>query len=262
MIQRELEAESLAERCRSEVARVLKRYDWRLIDPQEFARRTEDAVRTGGIESPWAAAINVYCHCLFAACRGDNGEAPQARAFLELQRYLFELSFREVSEIPRDLRLEQVNEALLRIWQRLPAYYKPGAFLAIAAMELRNVLRPWWSRPRPGRERRPWELPPTSIEQVPEQPEDTRDDPVTRAISEELAQQVRACFDEIVRRHPRARQQLEAVWLKYIDDLDDEAISRYLEKPVASIYVLRSRGLSRLRAEPSWQLMARDLGME
>ncbi|MEI7768599.1 MAG: hypothetical protein WCI67_01360 [Chloroflexales bacterium] len=261
MIQHELESENLTERCRSEVARVLSRYDWRLIELQELAHRTEETVRSGVIASPWAAAVNIYCHILYAACRGDDGPSRQERAFLELQRYLFELSFREVADLPHDLRLEQINETLLRIWQRLPVYYKPGAFLAIAAMELRNVMRPWWARPRANRERQPWELPPTPIDQAPEQPGQPGDDPADRAISEELAQSIQDRFNEMLRRHPRARQQLEAVWLKYIAGLDDEMIGRYLQKPVASVHVLRSRGLSRLRAEPSWQRLAQDLGI-
>ncbi len=215
---------------------------------------------TGQIPSPWVAAVNVYCHCLYLACRGDDGPARQERAFLELQRYLFELSFREVADLPPDLRQEQVNETLLRVWKRIPVYHKPGAFLALAAMELRNVMRPWWARPA-NRERQPWEMPPTSIEQAPEQPDGGGDDPDSRAISEELTRQVRDCFDDMLRRYPRARQQLEAVWLKYIGGLSDKAIGEYLEKPIANVHVLRSRGLSRLRAEPSWQQLAKDLGI-
>jgi RNA polymerase sigma factor (sigma-70 family) len=259
MIQREYEAESLMDRCSVEITRVLSRYDWQLLDRQEFVRRTAENMREGQIESPWVAAVNVYCHCLYAACRGDEGPARQERAFIELHRYLHDLSFREVATVPYDLRYDQVNEALLRIWQRMPSYYRPGAFLALAAMELRNVMRPWWSRPR-RRERQPWELPPTSIELIAEQPV-SGDDPGSRAISAELVQQVRSCFDEMLRRYPRARQQLEAVWLKYIDGLSDELIGQHLEKSVASVHVLRSRGLSRLRAEPAWQQLAKDLGM-
>jgi DNA-directed RNA polymerase specialized sigma24 family protein len=259
MIQREFEDESLTERCNAAVAQVLKRYDWRLLEANEFVRRTEDNIRTSAIENPWVAAVNVYCQCLYTTCRGDEGPVRQERAFLELQHYLFEISFREVADIPTDLRWEHVNEALLRIWQRLPAYYKPGAFLALAAMELRNVMRPWWSRQH-GRERQAWELPPTSIDRAMEQP-DAGESPDGRAISKELVQQVRHCFNEMLRRYPRARQQLEAVWLKYIDGLDDESISQYLEKPITGVHVLRSRGLRRLRAEPSWQLLARDLGL-
>jgi DNA-directed RNA polymerase specialized sigma24 family protein len=262
MIQREFEADDLSERCREAVARVLKRYDWRLLDGEELALRAAACVRVGEITDPGKAAVHVYCACLYAACRGDEGPARQERAFIELQRYLYDLSFREVFTLPPDIRLEQINETLLRIWRRLPAYYKPGAFLAVAAMELRNVMRPWWTRPSSGRERRPWEQPPTSIEASSQEIAGESDDaPLQQALSEELSRQVRACFDEALRRNPRARQQLEAVWLKYIAGFDDATIGRYLEKPVTSIHVLRSRGIKRLRAEPCWQQLAQDLGL-
>src|SRR5205085_7885271 len=95
---------------------------------------------------PWAATINIYCQYLYSACTGSEGPERQERGFIELNRYLYELSFREVQDIPVDLREEAVNETLFRIWQKLDHYRKPSAFLSNATFELLNVIRPWWSR--------------------------------------------------------------------------------------------------------------------
>lgn len=250
MTEREIADERLHEQCRAVVARVVQRHGWALLDHVEFARRVAAALAAGDAAEPWPAAVNVYCRCLYTACRGDQGPERQELAFTELHRYLYELSFREVADLAPDLRQDAVNETLLRVWQKLENYYKPGAFLAVAALELRNVLRPWWTR----------KVQPLPLDLIEDQPApDSTDDPLASALRSELRERVRACFDEVLRRQPRARQQLEAVWLKYIVELDDETISAYLSKPVASVHVLRSRGLSHLRAAPAWQLMAQEL---
>jgi DNA-directed RNA polymerase specialized sigma24 family protein len=257
----EYEALDLLAHCRASVQRVQQRNDWQLLDVEEFVHRVIACVRRGDFSDPWKAALNVYCHCLHGACRGDEGPQRQERAFLELQRYLYKLSCRETAGIPAELRKEQINETLLRIWQRLALYRKPGAFLAIAGLELRNVMRTGRVRRLP-REQRPWELPPTSIEAAHEEPTVPQaEDPLALMLDNELSHQVQACFSEALRRHPRARQQIEAVWLKYIAGVDDEAISRYFAKPVASVHVMRSRGLRCLRAQPSWQQLAGELGL-
>ncbi|MCX7791963.1 MAG: hypothetical protein N2378_15080 [Chloroflexaceae bacterium] len=241
------------ERYRQIVTRVMQRFGWQLLSVDEFARRTEASVARGEVTDLWRAAINVYCQCLYGACRGDEGRERQDLGFIELHRYLYGLSFREIADLAPDARAEAVNETLLRIWKKLDNYHSPGAFLAVAALELRNVLRPLWTR---------------LAVAVPLELLDERQvvaehgDPEQSALRADLRQQVRACFDEVLRQQPRARHQLEAVWLKFIADLDDETISAYMARPVASVHVLRSRGLNQLRASPVWQQLAHDWGLD
>jgi len=245
-------SDDLEQRCRVAVDRTLARYNWQLLDREEFVRRVVACVESGEVGDPWKASMHVYCSCLHAACCGTATREQQKIGFVELQQYLYQLSFREIADLPTDLREDAVNETLLRIWQKRSTYYKPGAFLAAAALELRNVLRPSWSRP----------IPPLSLEDYIDQPTlDVESDPLTHVLNGELRERVRLCFDDALRHHPRAKQQLEAVWLKYIAGLDDEAISIYLGRPVANVHVLRSRGLNHLRTEPCWQLMAEELGL-
>lgn len=239
--------------CRQTVTRVMQRFGWQLLSVDEFARRTEASLARGEVTDLWRAAINVYCHCLYCACRGDEGRERQDLGFTELHRYLYGLSFRESADLAPEVRAEAVNETLLRIWKKLDSYHSPGAFLAIAAMELRNVLRPLWTRLAAA-------LPLDVLDR--RQMAAEQSDPEQSAMRADLSRQVRACFDEVLRQQPRARQQLEAVWLKFIAGLDDETISVYLARPVASVHVLRSRGLNQLRASPTWQRLARDWGLE
>jgi hypothetical protein len=50
--------------------------------------------------------------------------------------------------------------------------------------------------------------------------------------------------------------------LKYIEGLDDREIGLRLGKPLSSIYVLRVRGLAKLRSDASWCALANELGLE
>jgi DNA-directed RNA polymerase specialized sigma24 family protein len=252
MIEHEPAGDDLDQRCRATVDRILARHGWRLLEREEFVRRVVACVESGEVSDPWRAAMHVYCWCLHAACCGPASRERQEIGFIELQHYLYQLSFREIADLATDLRWEAVNETLLRIWQKRASYYKPGAFLAIAVLELRNVIRPWWSR----------QIAPLSLEDYADQPATHADaDPLAHALNSDLRERVRLCFDDALRQHPRAKQQLEAVWLKYVAGLDDEAIGTHLGKPVASVHVLRSRGLNHLRAEPCWQLLAEELGL-
>ncbi len=252
MTEREPDPSNLTEQSRTTVRQVLERYGWQLIDEAEYVQRVHTCLLMGEVAEPWPAAIHVYCQQLYRTCCGDEGAERQNLAFTELQRYLYALSFREIRDLANDIRHEAVNEALLRIWERLAVYYRPGAFLAVAALELRNVLRPFWSRP----------IALLRLEAAVDVPSvNGADDPVTYALRQDLRQQVTACFELVCRSHPRARQQLEAVWLKYIAGCDDQTIGAYLGKKVASVHVLRSRGLDLLRTEPTWRLIAADLDL-
>jgi DNA-directed RNA polymerase specialized sigma24 family protein len=239
-----------SQHCQRIVRQVIARYQWTLVPYEVLVQEVLSCIEAGTIAEPWPATISIYCQYLYRACTGAEGAERQERGFIELSRYLYELSFREVQDMPVDLREEAVNETLLRIWQKLANYRKPSAFLSNATFELLNVIRPWWSRQRAA----------ASLETIAEQPASASGDDITaRVIDHEMQETVKRCFDDILRRHPRARQQLEAVWLKFIVQLDDTTISDYIGKSIATVHVLRSRGLRQLRRDPSWQQIAKDL---
>src|SRR4051794_19225944 len=241
-----------SKRCHHVVEQVLARYEWTLVPYEALVQEVLLCLEAGEAAEPWPATISVYCRHLYSACTGSAGVDRQERGFIELHRYLYELSFREAQDMPADLRAEAVNETLFRIWQKLDRYRKPSAFLSNATFEFLNVIRPWWSR----------QLVAVPLDMIIEQPvPDSGADIAERIIDQEMQDTVKRCFDDTLRRHPRARQQLEAVWLKFIVQLDDTTISDCIGKSIASVHVLRSRGLSHLRHDPSWQLIARELGI-
>jgi RNA polymerase sigma factor (sigma-70 family) len=223
-----------------------------LVPDEALVQEVLNCLEAGEVAEPWPATINVYCRHLYMACIGSEGVDRQERGFIELHRYLYDISFREAQDVPVDLREEAINETLFRIWQKLDRYRKPSAFLSNATFELLNVIRPWWSR-------RLTAIPLDTIAE--DSLADSDRDIAARIIDQEMQEIIRRCFDDTLRRNPRARQQLEAVWLKFIMQLDDSTISDCIGKSIASVHVLRSRGLSHLRRDPSWQLIARELGI-
>jgi DNA-directed RNA polymerase specialized sigma24 family protein len=252
MSERELLEPSLLHRYRVVVDSVLAQYGWQLLAPEELVRQMMELLESGLVAEARPAAMHAYCLSLYSACSGAEGPDRQELGFIDLQRYLYQLSFGEHAALAPDLRWEVINETLLRVWRRLDQCRNRGAFLAFAGYELRNAIRPWWARA----------VPKTSLEEISDTPSSRgADDPVGHVLSDELRHLVHLSFESSLRRHPRAKQQLEAVWLKYIGGLDDVTISAYLEKPVANIQVLRSRGLERLRTEPGWQLIAHEFGI-
>ncbi len=53
----------------------------------------------------------------------------------------------------------------------------------------------------------------------------------------------------MIQANPRAKNQILAVALKYLEEWTDEAIAEALATSVANVQVLRSRGLVKLREE-------------
>lgn len=86
----------------------------------------------------------------------------------------------------------------------------------------------------------------------------TEADVAEEILNRELRRRLRMCAREFVRRHPRATLQFAAVWLKFIDGLDDQEIARRLGKPVSAIHVLRARGVAKLRLDDQWRALARE----
>jgi DNA-directed RNA polymerase specialized sigma24 family protein len=252
MSEYELVKPSLLQRCHTIVDGVLAQYGWQLLESEELVRRAMELLESDVVAEVRPAVMHAYCLCLYSACSGAEGPERQTLGFTDLQRYLHQLSFGEHATLAPDLRWEVINETLLRVWRKIEQCRNHGAFLAFAGYELRNAIRPWWART----------MPKASFEVLDDMPSRRGDaDPVGHVLSDELRQLVHLSFEASLRRHPRAKQQLEAVWLKYIDGLDDVTISAYLEKPVANVQVLRSRGLERLRTEPGWQQIAHEFGI-
>lgn len=191
-----------------------------------------------------------YSKELHRACSGTNGAGAQNIGYSELFRYLYGVArwrYRDASD-------DVAQGAVVRVFDAFTQCREPGAFLAFGLQHLLSAART---------ARRQRERGPASLE--PEGEVDAADrgsgDPAAAAITRELRDRFERLVEEFQRRHPRARRQLTALRLKYIDELDDAAICQRLGVPARTLYVLRSRAASKLRAEPEWRALAVEFGI-
>lgn len=237
---------ALEPQCRAAVDRLVERHRWALLPQAEFVRRTAELLAAGQTSEPYRAAVAVYCRALHAACSGREGEQRQNLAYGELFRYLY-----DSARAYPDVREDVTQQALERTFRSFERCREPGAFLAFALMHLADAARAMRRQ-----ERRAQSVAAPGLLPGPDQPE-----AAARAISGELRARFDQLSDEFLRKHPRAQQQLAALRLKYIDDMDEEAISRALGKPVGSVYVLRARAIKKLRGDPGWRALAVEFGI-
>ncbi len=232
---------------------------WRLLSEAELAFRASALLGDDRSSNPGWAVLHVYAEALYGACASLEGPARQEAAYAELFGYLYAASFRFAPELSPDEREEVANQTVAEIFYRLaerhglqpPAGVRdPGAFLAVATQQLRNVVRKW---------RRdvvlPWD------EVAGEHELAAGGDLAQEAVDRDFRLRVRQCFERCLRRYPRARFQLWVVWMKEIDGLDYQAIGMALSMTVANVRVRHSRGLDRLRDDPEWRNLGREAGL-
>jgi DNA-directed RNA polymerase specialized sigma24 family protein len=172
---------------------------------------------------------------------------------------LYDVALRFANDLPANERTEIVDQTIVELFCRLvgspdaqqpAAIRNPGAFLAVAAQQLRNVVRKW---------RRDilscWD------EWAERQVGSLADDPEQRAAEREFRQRVRQCFARSLQRHPRARLQLWVVWRKQVDALDYPEISAELNMTIRNVRVLHTRGLGHLRGDAEWRDLALESGL-
>lgn len=226
------------------VDQLLARFKWQLLAREEFIAATVAHMAAEVFDSPNQAAFNRYTLTMYAACAGQEGRARQELAFTELGRYLADIAQGHFREYDPDL----IAEALSEIFLNLAQCRKPGAFLAFAKQRLRDLVR------------RRWQNRGLPLEAANALESDERDDGLNQAISAELRERVLLCGRQFLARHKGAQLQFLAVWLKYMQQLDDQVIAAQLGKEPRQVYVLRSRGLKKLRNEPGWQALSADFG--
>lgn len=257
MAQRQHDPDSDQQPCQEAVDLLLARHEWQLLTPVEFAQRTYAHVRAGITADPQRAAIYTYCEALHDACSGREGAARRERAYTELYRWLYDLARQRYADDAEEL----AQQALVRTFTAFEQCRQPGAFLAFALQHLRDAARS--QRRRCGREA--VSLDASDDEPTPHRaapvPEVSLPDPYESATNGEVRLRIAQVMATFIRKHPRAAAQLDAVWLKYIEGLDDGAISERLSKPVKRVHELRSLGLKKLRGDPQWRALASDFGI-
>jgi DNA-directed RNA polymerase specialized sigma24 family protein len=242
---------ALEELCRKAVDLLLARREWQLLDRDEFGRRASGHLRDGIARDALRAAIYAYSQALHAACSGTEGAARQNRAYTELFRYLYDSA---LFRYP-DIYDEVAQLAVTGVFASFSRCHQPGTFLAFALQRLLDAaraVRHEQAHMLAGRALSP------SHGLIPDayQP-----DPAEAVIAAELHVRLAQMADEFLQKHPRAGKQFAALRLKFIDGLDDDTISQMLQTSVKNVYVLRSRAIDKLRAEPSWRALAAEFGI-
>ncbi|HEU4321688.1 MAG TPA: sigma-70 family RNA polymerase sigma factor [Roseiflexaceae bacterium] len=233
------------------VDRLLQRHDWRLVGRDEFVRRTVEHARSGIATDPQRAAVGVYCLALYRACSGEEGPARKELAYTELHRYLFEAARQRYPEIADDV----TQSALERTVAAFGRCRQPVAFLAFAFQHLLDAART---------QRRQERYAPRSLDPEDDsapQLADEQADLGAHVLDDERRSALKRSAEAFLSEHPRASQQLAALWLKHIDGLDDRSIGDQLGVTVDHVYVLRSRVARKLRTDPRWRSLAVEFGI-
>lgn len=244
--------------CEIWVDWYLERYAWALIERDELLAivRAEYARRGEGAAAARSAVLWAYSTILYHACSGGEGRQRQEQGYTELYGFLARAAARRYGRVAA----EATQHAVERVYLAFASCRHPEAFLAFVLQKLRDAARAELRQLAHSVEQLPVDLADTAEASAAARRDDLRD-PADALDGAELRQRMACCAQSFVERHPRAVQQLAALWLKYIDGLDDRTIAARLGRTPAAVQVLRSRALRRLRDEPGWQLIAQEFGL-
>ncbi|HWQ14347.1 MAG TPA: sigma-70 family RNA polymerase sigma factor [Roseiflexaceae bacterium] len=241
----------LEQQCAPVADRLLVRYGWRLLDRAELARRAAAHMQAGEASTPQRAVMLAYSHALHRACAGTANAGARNTGYAELFGFLYAVARWRYPDVAE----EAAQAALVRVFASFDRCRQPGAFLSFALQQLlsavRAARRPPTHAPVPLDTGAPGEAA-AGAEQA---------DPAAGIIARELRERFARLADEFLRRHPRAGRQFAALRLKYVEGLDEAAVSRALGVPVQAVYVLRSRAIAKLRQEPGWRALAAEFGI-
>jgi RNA polymerase sigma factor (sigma-70 family) len=246
---------ALEQQCGQAAGVLLDRHEWRLLERDELARRALGHLRDGIAHDARRAATFAYSQVLHTACSGAEGLERQNRAYDELHHYLHESALHRYPDIDEEVS----QRAVASTFADFKRCRQPGAFLAFAIQHMLDAAR------AVRREQQPRSLAAPTGERehaLGDQIADERQpDPAEALIAGELHARFEQLAEEFLQKHPRASNQFAALRLKYIDSLDDATIAARLGVPVESVYVLRTRAVAKLRAEPAWRALATEFGI-
>lgn len=245
----------LVEQCRAAVARLYERHAWSLLDRTTWAALACAHLRNGTAADPGSAAFYTYSEALYRACSGHEGAQHQEHGYTELAHFLYHLASRRYPDVSADA----TQLALYKIYRSFEQCAQPGWFFAFAKHKLMDAAKTLRLHEQHHQARIGQRLDSDTLR-------DSLADPAQLDLSagivdDEDRQILMRYRAEFLRKHPRAARQLDAVWLKYIDGLNDSEISQRLCVAISDVYTLRCRGIKKLKAEPGWRALAAEFGI-
>ena len=257
MSEQESDFAALEHRCLVAASLCITRYGWQLLDLDAFAHGAAQYIRAGKVDEPQRAVVYTYSHALYTACSGTEGPVQQSRAYTELFHYLYFIASYRYSDVSE----EALQIALVRTFERFDHCRNPGTFIAFAIQHLVDAARKLRRPPIAATESLATPVGEYGTTLGDLLTDERQPDPIEAVLTAEQ----RADFEQLVaaflEKHPRATLQIAALQLKYMDGLDDKAISERLGKSVSKVHVLRHRAVAKLRADPQWRARARELGL-
>jgi RNA polymerase sigma factor (sigma-70 family) len=239
----------LDRQCGKIVDRLISRYQWALLDRDEFVRRTIAAAQSSVNIDVQLIAFGIYNQALYHACSGAEGPVRWELAYTELFTMLCDRARPRYPDVWEDA----VQTAIETTCTSFDRCIEPRAFSTFAWQYLLNAIRSLQPHLRRKDKRPPLSLERTIGEADEQAFGDTLPDPnaniVELLLTEEQRAEVGQILDMIEQEHHRAKKQLAAVRLKYLDGKDDETIARLLGVSVERVHELRSRGLKKLRED-------------
>jgi RNA polymerase sigma factor (sigma-70 family) len=213
------------------VCRVVRQlcvaYQWALLSEDELVAR----VRHAASRDPGATleyhTRDQYSRALWAACGGSDHE-HKARAYAELQRFLYRAAYNRRPELADDA----VQRALELVLRQHARCREPGAFLTFALNKLRQALREESDRADAA-----------SASDIPADtaaPDATPEQQEQRELVEALVGALSRLPDE---------RQRQVVVRKFVDGARDDVIAAQLQITPNLVRVLRNRGLHRMRED-------------
>jgi RNA polymerase sigma factor (sigma-70 family) len=240
----------LDRQCSLIVDRLITRYHCDLLDRDEFVRRTIAAAQSSVNIDIQLIAFGIYNQALYHACSGAEGSVRWELAYTELFKMLCERARPRYPDIWEDA----VQTAIESTCASFDRCIEPRAFSAFAWQHFLNAARSLQPHLRRKDKRVPLSLERTIGEADEQTFGDTLPDPNANIVELLLAQEqraeVRRILDLIEHEHQRAKKQIAAVRLKYLDGKDDDTIGHLLGVSVERVHELRSRGLKKLREDP------------
>lgn len=249
---------SLAEQCQLVARRLLARNNWQLVEAgdlaalavAEFAAR-QDLDGEHGIER---LMLSLYVEIMYVACSGAEGRERRELGYAELSRSLNGVARAKYADVAEDA----AGEALAETIANFERCRKPRAFLHFALQRLWTCVRRLRRQDSPNGVSLDQAVSDADETPLSERIEDVGSDPAEAHIGRELADAVARAAEQFRSKHPRARDQFAALYLKYIDDLSDGEIGLALGTTPENVHVLRSRAKTKLRNDATWRALASD----
>jgi len=237
--------DELERRCREVIDRLFARYRWSLLNREELVHRSITAAKEYPTTDLAYIAFGIYNQVLYAACSGAEGSFRWEQGYQEINEMLCDRARQRYPDVWEDA----VQSALELICTRFDRCAIPQAFFQFAWGNLQNAVRSLHRKDHSSD---------LSLERTIGDDDvslaDNLPDPSARIdaqiLDEERRNELRAALDAFEQAHRRMRNQLAAVRLKYLDGKDYATITQILGVSVEDTYILLSRGLKKLRADP------------